>query len=251
MKRTLIYSALLAGLSIGSAQADTLFGVYAGAQGWNMETEGGFANDTDLTQFNFEDQSQSSFYVALEHPIPLVPNAKVRRTTMDTDGVVTLDSDFTFADTGFAAGTAVDSVLEMTATDYILYYEFFDNDILTFDFGLNGKHLDGNFVVVDETGTLEGRRSFSEVIPMLYSRVAAGMPLTGWGVEAEGSFLSIDDNTIIDAQAMVTYSLMDNIAVDLTFMAGYRTVTVELDDVDDLYTDLDFKGPYAGVEVHF
>ena len=86
---------------------------------------------------------------------------------------------------------------------------------------------------------------------MVYSRLAVGVPFTGFGAFVEGSFLSIDDHTISDYQAAITYSLMGNLAIDLTLQLGYRAVTLELDDLDDIYSDLEFKGIYAGLEVHF
>ncbi|MEP3827065.1 MAG: hypothetical protein ABJM47_03165, partial [Lentilitoribacter sp.] len=67
----------------------------------------------------------------------------------------------------------------------------------------------------------------------------------------EGSFLNIDDHTLSDYQAALTYSLMENLAVDVTFQLGYRAVELELDDLDDIYSNLEFKGVYAGLEVHF
>jgi hypothetical protein len=44
---------------------------------------------------------------------------------------------------------------------------------------------------------------------------------------------------------------MENLAVDVTFQVGYRAVELELDDLDDIYSNLEFKGVYAGLEVHF
>ena len=35
------------------------------------------------------------------------------------------------------------------------------------------------------------------------------------------------------------------------FEAGYRTQTIELDDVDDTNANLDFKGPFIGAYVKF
>ena len=92
---------------------------------------------------------------------------------------------------------------------------------------------------------------FSGVVPMLYSRIQVGIPLTGFGAYIEGSFLSFDDQTLTDYQAAVTYSLLDNIAIDMTFQLGYRSLTLDLDDLDGIYTDLEFSGAFAGVEVHF
>jgi len=39
--------------------------------------------------------------------------------------------------------------------------------------------------------------------------------------------------------------------VDVNLTAGYKSVKLELDDLDDLYTDIEFDGVFAGVVVHF
>lgn len=252
MKKTIITLALTGVLVALPTQADTLLGLYVGAQAWNMETEGGFANESSLTNFDFEDETKGSFYVALEHFIPLVPNIKLRRTDMDTVGNIVLTSGFTFGDEIFSADSNLMTDVELTTTDFILYYEFFDNDLVSFDFGINGKYIDGTLLVQDvDDASVTATEEFSGVVPMAYSRLAFGLPFTGWGVYAEGSYLAIDDHTIRDFQAAITYSLLDNIAVDMTFELGYRTVTVELEDLEDIYSNLDFKGVYAGLEVHF
>lgn len=239
-------------LTCVNAQADTLLGIYAGAQGWNMETTGGFSDDGTNLDFNFDDKTQSSFYVALEHPIPLVPNIKLQRTSMDTDGMVSLSANFTFGDEIFTTSSTVLTDVSLTSTDAILYYELFDNDLLSFDVGINAKYLDGELFVVDsEDPTTSGREEFSGVVPMLYSRLAIGIPATGLGAYVEGSYLSFDDQTLTDYQAAVTYSLMENLAIDMTFQVGYRSVEVDLDDLDGIYSNLQFKGVFAGLEVHF
>jgi outer membrane protein len=249
MKKNTLSIGLLALCVSFTSQADTLLGLYAGAQAWNMETSGGFSNDGSNTEFNFEEQTNTNLYVAFEHPIPLIPNVKVQRTAMDTQGDVILDAQFTLGDKVFAANGNAFTDVSLTTTDFILYYELFDNDLVSFDVGLNAKHIDGEFVATVDGET--GREEFSGPVPMVYSRLAVGVPFTGFGAFVEGSFLSIDDHTISDYQAAITYSLMENLAIDLTLQLGYRAVTLELDDLDDIYSDLEFKGIYAGLEVHF
>jgi hypothetical protein len=39
--------------------------------------------------------------------------------------------------------------------------------------------------------------------------------------------------------------------MNVALQIGARAVTVELDDLDNTNTDLEFSGVYAGVEVHF
>ncbi|MEC8206539.1 MAG: hypothetical protein VX076_01560, partial [Pseudomonadota bacterium] len=78
-----------------------------------------------------------------------------------------------------------------------------------------------------------------------------GLPLTGLSVFFEGSLLAIDDSKVQDYQAGIAYALLDNLAIDMDIKAGYRSMTLELDDIDDIYTDLDASGPFAGIQVHF
>ena len=252
MKKSILALSLISGLFTANANADTLLGVYAGVQGWNMDAEGGFANTTTLTNFDFDSENKASFYVALEHPIPFIPNIEVRRTDMDASGTTTLQQSFSFGGELFSSQSDVLSDIELTTTDFILYYELFDNDLVSFDLGLNGKYVDGTLFVRNASdASISAREEFSGVVPMLYSKLAFGLPGTGFGVYAKGSFLSVDDHTLSDFEAAVTYDLVDNIAVDVTLQLGYRSTALELDDLDDIYTDLDFEGVFAGVEVHF
>jgi outer membrane protein len=252
MKKTALSIGLMAIFANFSSHADTLLGLYVGAQGWNMETSGGFSQDGANTRFNFEDEAKPSVYVAFEHPIPLIPNIKLQKTEMDTNGDVTLDANFTFGDKLFSINSDVTSNVQLGSTDIILYYELFDNDLISFDVGLNAKYIDGELMVIaKDDPTLSGREEFSGPVPMLYSRLALGLPLTGFGAFVEGSFLSLDDHTLTDYQAAITYSLIENLAIDVTFQVGYRAFILELDDLDDIYSDLEFKGVYAGLEVHF
>jgi hypothetical protein len=45
--------------------------------------------------------------------------------------------------------------------------------------------------------------------------------------------------------------LINSLAADVTFQLGYREVSLELEDLDGIFSDLEFKGAYAGLEVHF
>jgi outer membrane protein len=252
MKKIPLSVALVLLASGYNAQADTLLGLYAGAQGWYMETSGGFSNNSTNLDFNFEDQTNASVYVALEHPIPLIPNVKLQRSTMDNAGGTTLTGNFAFGDELFAMNTNVTTDVQLSTTDVILYYEFFDNSLVSFDLGINAKYVDGDLLVLaTDDPSQSAMESFSGPVPMVYSRVAVGLPFTGLGLYAEGSFLSIDDHSVTDYQVALTYSVLDNVAVDMTLQLGYRAFTLELDDLDDIYSDLEFKGAFAGLEVHF
>ena len=251
MKKTVL-AASLALLTSVPAQADTLLGLYIGGQMWANNAKGSFGEgEIDQSVFDFEDEYQGSFYVAFEHPIPLIPNAKIASTTLDTVGGTTLTSSFTFNGETYTANTELDTTLEASYIDYTLYYELFDNDLLTFDFGITGRDLDSYIQVVEPATKIDSDLSASGIIPMVYLSTIVGLPFTGFNFFAEGNFISYDDQTVYDVQAGVSYELLDNLAVDLDLTLGYRTVKLELNDLDDFYSDLTFDGVFVGAILHF
>ncbi|QBG37787.1 TIGR04219 family outer membrane beta-barrel protein [Litorilituus sediminis] len=251
MKKTVL-AASLALLTSIPAQADTLLGLYIGGQMWANNAKGSFGEgEIDQSVFNFEDEYQGSFYVAFEHPIPLIPNAKIASTTLDTVGGTTLTSSFTFNGQTYTANTDLDTTLEASYIDYTLYYELFDNDLLTFDFGITGRDLDSYIHVIEPATKIDSDLSASGIIPMVYLSTIVGLPFTGFNFFAEGNFISYDDQTVYDVQAGVSYELLDNLAVDLDLTLGYRTVKLELNDLDDFYSDLTFDGVFVGAILHF
>lgn len=255
MKKYCLAAALSMACLAPTAQADTLLGLYLGVDGWQSDNSGSFAQDGNLQSFKFDDETFTSYYAALEHPVPLIPNIKLKYTELELNGDTTLDETFSFGGSDYVVGTQVGTVSDLSHVDYILYYEIFDNDLVSIDLGVNAKQFDGEIVV---TGTSqEGgqntteRVDFSGFVPLVYGRAEVGLPLTGLSVFFEGSLLAIDDSKVQDYQAGIAYALLDNLAIDMDIKAGYRSMTLELDDIDDIYTDLDGSGPFAGIQVHF
>jgi len=252
MKKTALMLSLSGVLLTGAAQADTLLGIYIGVDGWRSKAEGSFANSDQLQQFNFNDKTQSSYYVALEHPLPLIPNIRLQHNPLEANGSTLLNSDFSFAGQLFTANSQLRNSVDLTSTDYILYYEIADNDLISLDLGLNGKYIKGSVAVAQAANSTSiAVQNASEVIPMLYTSAVVGLPMTGLDIFAQGSFISYDGSRIYDAQAGLAYAALDNLAVDLRVKVGYRAVNLRLDDIDDLYANLDFTGVFAGVEFHF
>lgn len=234
-----------------TVQADTLLGVYAGGQMWAMETEGSFATNNDLATFSFDDERNSSMYIAFEHFVPLIPNVKIIRTSLDTSGGGVLSNDFSFAGEDYSINADLGTEFTVTTTDHILYYEILDNDLISIDIGLNAKNIDGVLTVVDRDTGAASDASFNGYVPMAYSRAEIGLPFTNWSIFAEGNYLSFKDQTVSDMQAAIEYRAIDSLALNLSFQLGYRSLNIELEDLDSVYTELDFSGVFAGVEFHF
>jgi len=252
MKKTVLWLSLSSVLFSGVATADTLLGLYLGADGWRTSTTGSFADTEQLQDFNFADKTQSSFYLAFEHPVPLVPNIRIQRNELTSSGATQLDVNFSFAGEQFAQGSQINNHIDLTSTDYVLYYEVLDNDLISIDLGVSAKHLDGTVAINDQGASdVMATEDISTLVPMLYSSVHIGLPLTGLDLFAQGSFVSYDGSRLYDMQAGIAYTLIDNIAVDLRLKTGYRAVNLQLENIDDVYADLDFSGVFAGIELHF
>ncbi|SEL57627.1 outer membrane protein [Colwellia chukchiensis] len=239
-----------------NVQADAL-GIYLGGQVWDNQASGVFGESSSQIDFNLADKKQNSFFLAFEHPLPIIPNIKIASTSLETEGETTLANDFEFEGETFREGSMVNADFNISYVDYTLYYELFDNDLLSFDFGLTGRDFDGDITVaatvnldsgpVTQSGTLE----VTEIVPMLYVATNVGLPLTGLNLYAQGNFLSFDSHTLYDYEVGVSYELIDNLAVDVNINAGYRAVKLELEDLSDLYTNIEFDGVFLGTTIHF
>ncbi|SNY52858.1 outer membrane protein [Arsukibacterium tuosuense] len=237
---------------MGQASADTLLGVYVGGDGWRTDVTGSFGNSEPAPDFNFNSKTQGSYFIALEHPIPVLPNIRLAHNQLEAEGMSRIDGQFSFAGEEFTVNTSVANRVDLTNTDIVLYYEILDNSIVALDIGVNGKHIKGSASVEEQTQNgLQGEESVSQWLPLLYINSKVGLPLTGLDVFAQGSYIGWSDSRMYDVQAGVAYEIIDSLAVDVRLKLGYRAVNLRLDDLDNLYSNLDFKGPFAGIELHF
>ncbi len=242
-----ITSALLAA---PLAQADTVLGIYAGAGMWKSDYSGDAgAVSINIDQLGLKEENNEYYYVALEHPVPIIPNIRLYHTALETTGLGTISQDFTLDNQTFTTNTEVATDLDLTHTDATLYYEVLDNWI-NLDFGLTLRKYDGNITAVDTSGTLASETvDINETLPLLYAKVQFDLPFTGWAVGAYGNFISYDGNSLSDVSASLMYSFES--AVDLGFEVGFRRTALELDDTSDLQSDITIDGLFAGVTMHF
>ena len=89
MKRLLFSISVTAGLLAAPLQADTLLGLYAGVDGWSMDSSGSFGTASSKMQdFDLGNDTKVSFFIALEHPIPVIPNIRLRTNNLSSSGDV-------------------------------------------------------------------------------------------------------------------------------------------------------------------
>ncbi len=236
---------LLLVLSIltSTVNADTL-GLYVGGGSWKHDPTGTFGtigNDTlDVkSDLNYTDESDTYFYAAFEHFIPLIPNIRIEKATFNHTGE-TINLTGTGINLNFN-NTLVsgNSSINIDTIDAIIYWSLLDNWI-NFDLGLNLRTLDADFSIDTEI------ISVSETIPMLYLSAQFDLPFSGLSIGADINTLSISDVTYQDIRLRAIYEIGL-----VGFEAGYKSTTIELDDVSNLNADLEFKGITIGAFLHF
>lgn len=232
------------------ACADDVFGVYAGIGHWTQNVKGYVdydGSDVELEDdLKLENDSGLTFYVAVEHFVPMLPNVKIQHSKVSTEGSHTLDEQIEFGGVTYAVDEDIISDFELNDTDLILYYEVLDN-WANLDLGLDIKRLDGDVEIYSETTTQTSDKSFDVVIPMLYAKAQIDIPATGFYISGQGSAISYDGSGVTDLRVMAGYEF----DYGLGFELGWRQFSVEIDDVDDLDADITVEGAYANLRYHF
>jgi outer membrane protein len=247
MKIRLLSSSCVIAALPALVSADVLsFAIGGGA--WNETPSGSIIKpsnaitpDVDAKSDLFwDEESQGYLFATLEHPVPLLPNVRLMYTKIDHTG----SGDTTFEFDGQIYGPSnVANDFTIEQTDLVFYYEVLDN-VVSLDLGLNVRLLDIAYKIDDGSSNTDG--SVSAPVPMVYGLIG-GSPWPGLMLSAEGSFISYSGNTLSDFTARISYTTDFFVG----FEAGYRTQTIELDDVDDTNANLDFKGPFLGAYLKF
>lgn len=232
-----------------AANADTIFGVYAGAGSWQQNFSGEVrsgGSDIDVEDdLGIEDDFNNMFYLAVEHPMPFLPNLRVSYVDFDIDADSALSESIEFNDIVFPVGTALGTTINMMQGDAMLYYELLDNYV-SLDLGLGARYMDGKIELVSAASFSEAE--FTAVIPLLYGRARADLPLSGFWMGAEVAGMGYSDNNLIDANAQIGWESPIGLGAEL----GWRLLNLDIDDVDDFdKAGIDISGPYMALNYHF
>lgn len=249
MKKSVVSMVALAVLAVPAVMADTIGGVYLGADMHFADAKGGFGQTGSKQNFDFDDKDLTSFYIKVEHPIPLLPNIKLQSNSLESSGSSRLSQTFVFDDQVFAVGSDVAQDLDLSNIDATFYYELLDNDLVSLDLGVTAKYIDGEIRVANQSRT--ATQELSAVIPMGYLYGSFGLLGTATKVFAEVNYVSYDGSSLSDMQFGVSYELLDSLAVDLALKAGVKKTKLELDDIDNTDADLTFDGAFISAELHF
>ncbi|RZA01786.1 MAG: TIGR04219 family outer membrane beta-barrel protein [Moraxellaceae bacterium] len=244
--KKLTLAATFALLATPTVQADTIFGIYAGAGVWQSEYSGE-AGDPSITlkDLGFKERDNNFYYIAIEHPIPVIPNIRLEHLDLSSKQTSTITRTFELDGTPYLIGDRVTSDFDLTHTDATLYYEILDNWV-NLDIGVTARMFDG---YVKATSTTSSEKvNVDQTLPLFYAKAQFDLPLTGLSAGVEGNFIKYKDDELSDYRVKVSY-LFDS-AFDIGVEVGYRQLSLAIDE-DDVEADVELKGPYASAIVHF
>ena len=241
-------SAFLVTLGLSSfAQADFI-GLKGDVSYWNIGGTSEINNQSSLSnqtgvgdllldpyaginnQYDLDKKGTIQASIAFEHPIPIIPNVKLKYTKLDTE----TEAKFDLAKTE----------INLDHTDLILYYEILDN-VVKADVGIGATKLNGTVQQFSRNINVD------EYSPIIYAEAGVKLPFTGLSAKAEATYTNVNDVKMTDAQAEFQYDFVKTIFLDLGAKVGYRILNIELNDIDKSDMKFDFKGPYIGLNAHF
>ncbi|MGB5217801.1 MAG: hypothetical protein WBN66_05840 [Smithella sp.] len=167
----------------------------------------------------------------------------------DLSGSKHISDEIIFNGDTYPAGTNVDSELNTSMIDLEYQYKFLnlENFLAGFSLGLIGKikYLDGEASI--RSSESEDQQDFQIPMPMIGLGVNVGILADILEARAKVAGMGYDSSFVYDAMAEVSVTPFP--FMDIT--GGYRVMSLKIDDIDDIYTKLDFYGPYVGLSISF
>ncbi len=229
------------------------FALFGGWQFWQQGYSGDVNSVTSSViidvekDLQYDDQRSNVFYAAVEHPLPALPNFKLRRTEMETSGTGTLQREIEFDNTSFATDTSFFSSLDLSHTDITAYWQPMQN-WLTIGLGFTVRVFDSRIIIRSRANnSVRAREEVEQRLPMVYGKALLEIPNTRFRVSAELQGLSYDGSNLFDAQLQIAYESIFGFGAVL----GWRSFQLELDNADGLDADIGVSGAYLGATYRF
>jgi len=227
-----------------TASADVA-GVYFGAGSWYQGFGGNVIADVSLDDLQVAGESGSHLYVALEHPVPLIPNIRVAWTEIKDSGTGTLQSSFVYAGQTFNTSQVVDTRIDLTHTDVTLYYEIIDVG-MDLDLGLTARLVSGDITMDTATEAVD------VVVPMAYGHIKVGLPFTGVFVNGEINAMSYSGITVSDYAVALGWETKTAFLPKVGVEGGYRRFGVDASAAEvDVAVDMAVDGFFVNLTAHF
>jgi len=244
LNRLLPVSLAVAAVAFPTAQADVIGGSVE-ASYWAANYSGKFVSGNSTIDveddLGFDDGGFVELSASFEHPIPVLPNLRVRHIDLDETENGSLTTTFD----GQTFSGDVTTNLDLTHTDLVLYYEILDNYV-SVDAGLDIKVFDGQLDIQQDGSSNRSTTKIDDVVPMLYVGASVELPLTGLSAGADVSAINYSDSSLTDAKIRIRQGFGP------AFLElGYRQMSIDIEDISDVDVDSELSGAYLSTGLDF
>lgn len=209
----------------------------------------------DLDKDTLKDTSNAFYFVALEHPVPFVPNIRLAYTMLDHRGKGSFQ--YFICD----PCTINKGRVDLSHVDISPYYKVVSNRWVSLDLGLTARiftgSVSGKEIVHNEVNLAQGLSigsSLKSTYALAYADLQFHVSDTGlsFGTLLNGG--GTNKETAVDIDAYLAYA--SPIGIGIT--AGYRYLDIEIKSDAilagskvKLQTDVQASGPYLGLYLRF
>jgi outer membrane protein len=174
----------------------------------------------------------------------------VMYTPLDYSASASISRPITFNGQAYQTNSVVDSSFKINMFDGEYRYDLvnLENALGGFSFGLLGRvrYIDGETRMSSaELG--EQKRTFTAVLPMVGAGLHIGLIANILEARVNGAWTGYSGNQFYDASAEISVTPFPFLDIH----AGYRVMKLELDDISDIYADVDCNGPFVGISIGF
>ncbi len=170
-------------------------------------------------------------------------------TKADYSGENNINRDIYFNGELYTATTFVQSDLEFTMIDLEYQYDLLDleNVLAGFSLGVIGKikYLEGETRL--RGGGYDESETFKAPIPMVGLAMHMGILADILEARVRVAGMGYSGNKFYEGLADVSLTPFPFLDIH----GGYKYMKFEVDDISDVYTDIEFKGPYVGLTISF
>lgn len=172
-------------------------------------------------------------------------------TRMNYADSANLPRSIVFLGKTYNTGDLVDTDVKIQMFDVEYQYDLInlENVLAGFSVGLIGKvkYIDGDARLANLTQGYHESNSFGIPVPMVGAAVHVGLLADILEARAKVAGMAFSGNRFYEALADVSLTPLPFLDIH----GGYRYMKVEVKDVDDVYGNFEFSGPYVGLTISF
>lgn len=248
-RNVLATSALLL-LAIGTADAEFI-GLNLRASSANQPFANNIYSGTSsidlVDDLDVDRAPQPSMVLILEHPIAVLPNIRYQGYNLDSTDSSYTDPGVKFNGGALGAGNESATSFDLNHDDIVLYYQLLNNWI-DLDMGVDLKRFDGR---ISSGGLTPDNIDIDETIPLLHLSARVSLPVHGLYVGADINAnvvdLGISESSAQDSTIKLGYESRSGLGIE----GGFKSFSLQLNDTNNLNTDLEYDGLFLNGYYNF